>query len=179
MNTINFVEFEDALKHIPEELRSKFSEVDWSENYFVTNDISGSDMKEFEISEDLGIFARDEDSTLSKLEDFTAKIGLDTGVVLEEEDYEFSLTVFFYKGDLKEVSFNKLKSVDRKDRIASQEEFSRKVEEFTSKINKTIDRENSLIYRVWSIIVIAPLSLARRALALLTKACWRIQEILT
>ena len=179
MDTINFVEFEDTLKHIPEEFRSKFSEVDWSDNYFITNDMLGSDMGEFEISEDLGIFARNEDSTLLRLEDFTAKIGLDTGVILEEEDYELSLTAFFYKGSLKEVIFNSLKSVDRKDRIASQEEFEKKVKDFTSKIAKTADKEGSLIYRVWRSIVTAPLALVRYILAHFIKACWRIQEILT
>ena len=166
MDTINFVEFEDTLKHIPEEFRSKFSEIDWSDNYFVTNDMLGSDMGEFEISEDLGIFARNEDSTLLRLEDFTAKIGL-------------SLTAFFYKGSLKEVIFNSLKSVDRKDRIASQEEFEKKVKDFTSKIAKTADKEGSLIYRVWRSIVTAPLALVRYILAHFIKACWRIQEILT
>ena len=179
MNTINFVEFEDALKHIPEEFRSKFSEVDWSDNYFVTNDILGSDMKEFEISEDLGIFARNQDSTLLKLEDFTAKIELDTGIILKEEDYELSLTVFFYKGELKEVGFNNLESVNRKDRIASQKEFDKKVKEFTSDITKTIDKQNSLAYRTWSTIVTFPLALVRSVLAFFIKTCWRIQEILT
>ena len=113
---INFIQIENFLKYIPEDVRDKFSSVDWTELNFITYDIATTTMTEYEISEDLGVYVRKFDESLEKVEDFTHKLDIETGVILEKEDYEIMATAYIFKGELKEVKVNEVNFVERKDR---------------------------------------------------------------
>tara|TARA_Y100001963_G_scaffold156179_1_gene249130 strand:- start:9309 stop:9839 length:531 start_codon:yes stop_codon:yes gene_type:complete len=172
---INFIQIENFLKYIPEDVRDKFSSVDWTELNFITYDIATTTMTEYEISEDLGVYVRKFDESLEKVEDFTHKLDIETGVILEKEDYEIMATAYIFKGELKEVKVNEVNFVERKDR----EEYQKKLEDRLEELDKQAERYNSKWFKVWDSIVSFPLSLIRYALGALIKLCWKIQKILT
>ena len=95
---INFIQIDDFSKYISADQRDKFLSVDWTELNFLTYDIAATNMTEYEVSEDLGVYRRDLDSGLSKIEDFTHKLDIEAGVILEKEDYEITATAYFFKG---------------------------------------------------------------------------------
>ena len=83
---MNFIEVEEAHERFPSEWKEKFSTVDWSDTLFLCNTINNTDYDTYEITSDDEVFGRSEGGELTKLTDFTAKLELSTGVILEEED---------------------------------------------------------------------------------------------
>ena len=113
--TVNFIEVEEAHKRLPSEWQEKFSKVDWSESLFVAYGVNESYYDVYEVTSDDEIFGRHENGELTKLADFTAKLDLSTGVILEEEDYELDVTAYFFKGELLQFKFDRAKFVDREE----------------------------------------------------------------
>jgi len=70
----------------------------------------------YEITSEDEIFGRHENGEITRLTDFTSKLDLATGIILEEEDYELNLVGYFLKGDLVQLKFKDAKAVNRKDR---------------------------------------------------------------
>jgi len=176
---VNFVEIEEAHHRFPEKWRRKFSGVDWSESLFVTYEINDDSFDTYEISTDGDFFGRKQDGGIEKLTDFTHKLNLDTGVILKEEDYELTLTAFVYKGELKDLAFEKAALVDRKERIQAQEDFKNILEKVRKKASKEVMKSKSLPYKVWKSFVSTPLTIIRYILGFLIKVCWVIEDLLT
>ena len=172
---INFVQIDDFSKYIPEDQRDKFLSVNWTELNFLTHDIAGTNMVEYEVSEDLGVYRRDLDSGLSKIEDFTHKLDIEAGVILEEEDYEIMATAYFFKGELEEVKVKEINFIERKEREKMQHQF----DEAFRELGRQHKKFNSKWFRVWNAIVSYPLMFMRFILGGMIKFCWKMQKFLT
>ena len=154
---INFVQIDDFSKYIPENRREKFLSVNWAELNFLTYDIANTNMVEYEISEDLGVYRRALAETLSRIDDFTHKLDIEVGVVLEKEDYEIMATAYLFKGELKEVKVKEINFIEREEREKAQQQFEETFQEFSRRAK----RFNSRWFRVWSGIISFPLTLIR------------------
>jgi len=176
---VNFFEIEDAHQRLPEEWREKFSEVDWSENLFVTYDVSELSYESYEITTDDEVFGRFEDGSLKKLGEFTSKLELSTGIILEEEDYELELTAYFFKGALMDFKFIKASFIDREKRIKYQNEFNETVEKIKQSTEKEERKSKSIFYRIWKNLISIPLTVIRYVLGFLIKVCFFIEDLLT
>jgi len=172
---INFIQIDDFSKYISADQRDKFLSVDWTELNFLTYDIAATNMTEYEVSEDLGVYRRDLDSGLSKIEDFTHKLDIEAGVILEKEDYEITATAYFFKGELKEVKVKEINFIDRKER----EEMQRRFDESWEQLGERAKRFESKWFRIWNSIISHPLGLIRYILGGMIKFCWKIQKFLT
>ena len=176
---VNFIEIEDVHERFPEKWKKKFSKVDWTETLFISHDINDSSYDTYEITSDDEIFGRKEDGGLTKLVDFTAKLEMSTGVILEEEDYELDITAYFLRGDLIQLKFVDAKFVDRETRIKIQKEFEDQIENIKEKITKEKTKSDSVIYRIWKAMVSVPLTVIRYVLGFLIKVCFFIEDLLT
>lgn len=176
---MNFVEVEDAHKRLPPKWRDKFSTVDWSDTLFVCQGINDTSYDTYEITSDDEVFGRSESGELTRLTDFTAKLELSTGVILEEEDYELDISAYFLKGDLVHFKFENAVFVDREKRIKYQKEFEDQISNIKAKISRDEAKSNSTIYRIWKAIVSVPLTAIRYVLGFLIKVCFFIEDLLT
>lgn len=125
----NFIVFEDADLFIPDEYKSKFKNINWSDQLFTTFSICQSSMEEYEISED-EIFLRFEDRTIEK-QDITGKIEFSTVVPHEKDeiDYELVFKALYFKGELKELSFSEAFEHSQKERKDNQKKIIKVIEE--------------------------------------------------
>jgi hypothetical protein len=176
---MNFIEVEDAHERFPSEWKEKFSTVDWSDTLFLCDTINNTDYDTYEITSDDEVFGRSEGGELIKLTDFTAKLELSTGIILEEEDYELDVSAYFLKGDLVQFKFENAKFVDREKRIKYQKEFEDQIEDFKEKVAKNEAKSNSTVYKIWKSIISVPLTAIRYVLGFLIKVCFFIEDLLT
>ena len=176
---VNFVEVEDAHKRFPAEWQEKFSEVDWSETLFVCYEIDESLYDAYEITSEDEIFGRHENGEITRLTDFTSKLDLATGIILEEEDYELNLVGYFLKGDLVQLKFKDAKAVNRKDRIKAQEEFQETIDHVKKRVGIEEAKSKSIIYKIWKSLISVPLTAIRFVLGFFIKVCFFIEDLLT
>jgi hypothetical protein len=125
----NFIVFEDADLFIPDDFKSKFKNINWSDQLFTTFSICETSMSEYEISED-EIFLRFEDRTIEK-QDITGKIEFSTVIPHEEDeiDYELVFKALYFKGELKELNFSEAFEHSQTERKANQEKIMKVIEE--------------------------------------------------
>ena len=176
---MNFIEVEDAHERFPSEWKEKFSTVDWSDTLFLCDTINNTDYDTYEITSDDEVFGRSEGGELIKLTDFTAKLELSTGIILEEEDYELDVSAYFLKGDLVQFKFENAKFVDREKRIQYQKELEDQIENIKEKVAKNEAKSNSTVYKIWKSIISVPLTAIRYVLGFLIKVCFFIEDLLT
>jgi len=176
---MNFVEIEEAHERFPSEWKEKFSTVDWSDTLFLCDTINNTDYDTYEITSDDEVFGRSTEGELTKLTDFTVKLELSTGVILEEEDYELDVSAYFLKGDLVQFKFEKAVFVDREKRIQYQEEMEAHIEAMKAKISDEEAKSNSVVYKIWKSLISVPLTAIRYVLGFLIKVCFFIEDLLT
>jgi len=176
---ITFVEIEDTHERLPSEWKDKFSTVDWSETLFICRGIQDESYDTYEITSDDEIFGRSENGELTKLTDFTSKLELSTGVILEEEDYELDLTAYFFKGALMQFAFEKATFVDRKEREELQKEFEDQIKDIKERLDTEEVKSKSTVYKIWKNLISIPLTGIRYVLGFLIKVCFFIEDLLT
>lgn len=169
---INFVEIENAGNYVPDEFKDRLKGTNWESTVFMTYDIHDTNMAEYDASEETGIFLRNSDNTLDKLDNFTARLALSTGIELEEKDYEVIVHAYFYKGEMKEVTFEEVNFVEREEKEKAQEDFENLMKEIEA---TTFANPPSLLKRA----IFAPLVFVRYISSLLINASWKIQNLLT
>ena len=172
--SINFVKVEGISEHVPEEHRKELEGTDWEETMFMTHDIPDTDLTDYEASEETGIFKRESDTSITKLDDFTRKLSLSSGIILEEKDFEVSVDVYFYRGEIKDIIFDKVEFVPREEREAAQQEF----EDVMNRVVKDMDvmrKPPSL----WSYLVSFIFGFIRYILGFFVSICWKIEKFLT
>ena len=172
--SINFVNIEGISKHIPEKHREELEGTDWEETTFMTHDIPDTHLTDYDASEETGFFMKELDGSITKLDDFTRKLSLSSGIILEEKDFEVSVDVYFYRGEIKDIIFDKVEFVPREEREAAQQQF----EDIMSKVTEDMDvmrKPPSL----WSYLVSFIFGFIRYILGFFVNICWKIEKFLT
>lgn len=104
--TINYISCYKKLP-VPEEILREFPGILWEDILFLTNDLNRFSSEDFEITDDDKLFLKNKDGTIEK-QDFTGEIIFSTAHLSEEYDYLLYFKVLFFKGQLKELSLEKL-----------------------------------------------------------------------
>jgi hypothetical protein len=128
---------------IPQEHKEKFASVDWSEIVFLTPSICSSDLYRYSISPSGHLYLEDdgENQQIRRI-DYTGEIILDCIVEGENCDSKLFFKILYFKGDLKEATFEKIEYIDNSRRIKLFKEIN---EESKKKIANESNLWHSLI----------------------------------
>ena len=170
----NFIVVEDILTYIPEEHSKTLEDVDWGNTSFTTFSICDTGMLEYEITTDGFFYVTKEDGSLEKL-DYTGEIEFSALIPSSDKDYELYFKALFFKGDLKNLNFEKMDELDS----SSREEAKEKI---MGMIKAREERANKWWYKFYVFYikcVIFVFSLIRWVLGGIIKLCWLIQNKIT
>jgi len=171
---INFVYFESLSGLIPKDYEEAFRDVKWDEVSFMTEGINETNLMEYEITDDEKVYLRGEDGGIEEKE-LTADLTLIGGLVLEKYDYAVFVKALFCKGEMRELSLDKIEKVDYKERVETQEKFAVMLE----RAEKMQTKWWYKLFALWRGVVGFMFSVIRVILGFLIKMCWKIQNALT
>ncbi len=134
-----------------EEEKEFFGEIKWDElEFFTSSFMYGSEFLEvhtYTISED-GQFYKESQEDGVERQDFTGEIYFGTQILGENNDYEVSFIVLFYKGELKELELDVWAKADNKERKERQEQLRAALHE---QLNK---KRGAIYFAKWTFVKI-------------------------
>ena len=173
MYSINFV-FCDRKLPLPQEVIKEFPEIRWEEVEFLTNDLNKFSLEKFEITEDGKLFLKRFNGTVEK-QDFTGEIVFSTMQLSEDYDYIIYFKSLFFKGELKELTFE---IFDKKEN-SLRKEHERTTNEAILLYQNNKNKIWSKIHFSYSYCVCLTFALVRVLLGFLINLTWKAQRIIT
>lgn len=103
---------------IPDSHREDLASVVWEEIVFLTGSLCFSDLHEYSITSSGQFYLEGNKSgPIIRKIDYTGELLLVSTIEKEDKDYELAFKVLFFKGNLKEVSCEKVRTLDNTERI--------------------------------------------------------------
>lgn len=173
MYSLNII-FCDKKLPIPQEVLGEFPEISWEQVQFLTNDLNKFELQEFEITEDGNFFLKNPDGTIEK-QDFTGEITFSTMQLSKDYDYIIYFKSLFFKGNLKELNFDKLEKKENSLRKNQEKRNDEMFSVYREKKGKMWFKFYSFYYNS----VVFVFALIRLMLVELMNLTWKIQRIIT
>ena len=171
--TFNFISCEKKMP-IPQEVLEEFPAKKWEKVECITSDLYKFNLQKFEITDDDKLFLMGQDGTIEK-QDFTGEIVFSTMQLSEDYDYILYFKSLFFKGELKELTLEKLDKKENSLRIAYQETNEKIAIDYHKNKHKLVFKLCIFYLDCVSFV----LSKIRTSLGFLINLTWKVQRLLT
>lgn len=156
INLINIVTCDYPLP-VPREYSEKLDATNWGSVLFFTSSICFSDLYRYSISQS-GLFYLEYDGVKDQVKqiDYTGELNLESVVEKGNLDYEIFVKVLFFKGELKEIYFEKIDVKDNSERLIA---LTKGEESFHKNLARHSKRWYSLKVTCLQVLSLVPFSL--------------------